>query len=103
MEKRIEVAMSIKKTADGKKFPVYSSKMVDGNWIQTKFTRDCCSNAAARGILIPSTDNDKKRFIMVVDSDNCNVSKNGLYDVLWVKTVEAIEEIPTTNKVDSMF
>ena len=103
MEKRIEVAMSIKNATNGKKFPVYSSKKADGSWIQTKFTRDCCNYAADRGIKIPSTENDKKRFIMVVESSNCNISKNGIYDVMWVKAVEAIEEIPTTNKVDTMF
>ena len=103
MIKKIEVCKQMKKTESGNIFPVYSGKMVDGKWMQMKFTRDCCNDAIAKGKPIPSTDKDKNRFIVTVDSDNCNVSKNGLYNVAWVKAIEDISDIPTTNSFDELF
>lgn len=103
MIKNIEVCKQMKKSNSGNNFPVYSAKMVDGKWIQMKFTKECCNNAIAKGHKIPDSDNDRNRFIVTVDTTNMNKSKNGLYDVVWVKEIDSITDIPTVNNCDELF
>ena len=103
MIKKIEVCKQMKKTEQGNSFPVYSAKMADGKWMQMKFTHNCCKEADRNGMSIPSTSEDKNRFIITVDTVNCNVSKNGLYNVAWVKAVEEVSDIPVTNAFDVLF
>ena len=104
MIKNIEVHKQMKTNSNNNsKFPIYSAKMADGKWMQMKFTRECNADAITKGFTIPQTENDKNRFIIVVDTVNCNVSKNGLYNVAWVKKVEEVKDIVVTNDFDNLF
>lgn len=74
------------KTTDGKQFTAYKALTKDGKKIDCKFRADVK--------LLP-----KEACTIIVDDEQCNVSTNRQYPVLWVQEVKEI--IPTEKKTNS--
>ena len=73
-------------TKDGKKFTAYKALTKDGKKIDCKFRQDVT--------LLP-----KEPCTLIVDDEQCNVSTNRQYPVLWVQEVKEI--LPTEKKTNS--
>ena len=103
MEKRIEVyARYLEK--NGSKFTVYDTKKKDGGTCNCKFTENCKDDATDNGIIIPEgKEFDKKKFIVMFDSENANYSESGRYPTLWINKVNAIEEYKYKDTVADNF
>ena len=74
------------KTSDGKQFIAYKALTKDGKKIDAKFRQDVK--------LLP-----KEPCTIIVDDEECNVSTNRQYPVLWVQNVKQI--IPNEKKTNS--
>ena len=75
---------------EGRKFTVYKSLTKDGKLIDTKFRKEV-------------KDLPTGPCMLVVDSDQCNVTKNTQYPTLWIKEVKAIEPFVRESNAESYF
>lgn len=80
----IRIIAEERETKDGKKkFMSYKAVMKDGSLMDTRFTQ-AVKNAPESSCTI------------VVKAENANIDKNRLYPILWVKAIEEIKVIDTT-------
>lgn len=92
MLKEIEVRRQQITTQDGKKFYAYRAKQKDGNYITMKFTRECGE---------PQSDSDT--FVIIIDTNNMNVSRKKFYPEIWVKHFEGCKPFAKPNETEEMF
>lgn len=80
----IRIIAEERETKDGKKkFMSYKAVMKDGSLMDTRFTQ-AVKNAPESSCTI------------VVKPENANVDKNRLYPILWVKAIEEVKTIDTS-------
>ena len=75
---------------EGRKFTVYKSLTKEGKLMDTKFRKEV-------------KDLPTEPCMLIVDSDQCNVTKNTQYPTLWIKAVKAIEPFVRESNAESYF
>ena len=77
-------------TKDGKKFKAYKTIGKGGRKMDVRFVRDCNN--------IPT-----EPCVVVVNEENCNVDTTRQYPILWIKSVERIEDFERKNNTSDYF
>lgn len=77
-------------TKDGKKFKAYKTIGKDGRKMDVRFVRDCNN--------VPT-----EPCVVVVNEENCNVDTTRQYPILWIKSVERIEDFQRKNNMPDYF
>lgn len=77
-------------TRDGKKFKAYKTIGKGGRKMDVRFVRDCNN--------VPT-----EPCVVVVNEENCNVDTTRQYPILWIKSVERIEDFERKNNTSDYF
>ena len=77
-------------TKDGKKFKAYKTIGKGGRKMDVRFVRDCNN--------VPT-----EPCVVVVNEENCNVDTTRQYPILWIKSVERIEDFERKDNTSDYF
>ena len=86
----LEIIVRKKKNkTNGNMFTTYAVKMIDGKWIETRFTKN-----------VPKSKMPTAYSKIVVSQDMMNIDKRGKYPKLWIKGVESVK--PLERPIDDL-